>query len=98
TLTNPLGRVKAVNAIPDSTPLNFKADGVTLLSAVPFTGASSYVTTSAGSRALQLEAAAVPGTIIASTTQQIAAAVDYTMLAFGTFAAPQIKVLTDDNS
>ncbi|MGZ5101060.1 MAG: DUF4397 domain-containing protein [Usitatibacter sp.] len=61
-LPNPLGRLKAVNAVPDSSTFNFKADGTTLLSAVPFGGSSSYVTTATGARTLQLEAANVPGT------------------------------------
>jgi hypothetical protein len=97
-LANPLGRLKAVNAIPDSTPLNFKADGTTLLSSVPFMGASTYVTTAAGQRTLQLESASVPGAIIASATLQLAPARDFTMLALGSMAQPQLAVLTDDNT
>ncbi|MGZ5662534.1 MAG: DUF4397 domain-containing protein, partial [Usitatibacter sp.] len=97
-LQNPLARVKAVNGIPDSTPLNFKADGTVLLSSVPFTGASSYVTTAAGTRNLQIEASSNPGTIIASKSTALASSRDYSMVAVGTLSAPQLAVFTDDNS
>ena len=97
-LTNPLARVKGVNGIADSTPLNFKADGTTLLSGVPYTAASAYVTTTSGQHTLQVEAAAVPGSIIASASATLNSASDYTMLAMGTFAAPRLVVLADDNS
>jgi hypothetical protein len=97
-LQNPFARLKAVNAISDSAGLNFKADGTTLLSAVPYTGSSSYVTTASGSRSLQIEASNVPGTIIASTTKQLDPARDYTALAVGSMASPQLVAITDDNS
>lgn len=97
-LQNPFARLKAVNAIADSTGLNFKVNGTTLLSAVPYTGSSSYVTTASGSRTLQIEASNVPGTIIASTTKTLDPARDYTALAVGSIAAPQLVAITDDNS
>lgn len=97
-LSNPVGRTKAVNAIPDAPPLNFKADGTTLLSSVPFAGTSSYVSLASGDRTLQVEAANVPGTIIASTVKNIGGARDYTTMALDTLAAPRVVVLTDDNS
>ncbi len=97
-LTNPLARLKAVNAIPDSTLLNFKADGTTLLSSVPFIGSSTYVTTAAGQRTLQIEASNVPGTIIASASVALSPALDYTMLALGSIAQPRLIALADDNT
>lgn len=97
-IANSLGRVKAVNAIADATGLNFKADGTTLLASVPFMGSSSYVTTAAGARTLQLEASNVPGTVIASLARQVDPTRDYTVLALGSLAAPQLVALADDNS
>jgi len=97
-LANPNGRIKAVNAIPDSTLLNFLADGTTLLSNVPFTGASDYVSLPSGSRTLQLEASNVPGSIIASLAQQVGAARDYTAVAVNSIAQPQLVTFTDDNT
>lgn len=97
-LQNPLARVKAVNGIADSAPLNFKADGSVLLSSVPFMGSSSYVTTAAGTRALQIEQSSVPGTTIASVSSALAPSRDYTVLALGSLAAPSLAALADDNS
>ena len=97
-LTNPLARLKAVNGIPDSTLINFKANGTTLLSSVPFIGSSTYVTTASGQRTLQIEASSVPGTIIASASVTLSPALDYTMLALGSIAQPRLAVLTDDNT
>lgn len=97
-LTNPLGRMKSVNAIPDGGTLNFKADGATLLSNVPFAGSSSYVNTAAGARAFTIEAANVPGTALATKSQTVDPARDYTVLALGTLASPQLNVLVDDNT
>jgi outer membrane murein-binding lipoprotein Lpp len=97
-LANPLGRLKAVNAVPDSTPLNFKADGTTLLSNVPFGGSSSYVTTSSGAHTLQLEASNVPGSTIASLAQTIDSARDYTMVAVNNLSLVQLVTFADDNT
>lgn len=97
-MANSQGRMKAVNAIPDSPGLNFKADSVALLSNVPFAGSSSYVTLASGSHTLALESSAVPGVSIASKVQQIDPAKDYTVIAINTLANAQQVVLTDDNS
>ncbi len=97
-LTNSLGRLKAVNAIADSTALNFKADGVTLLASVPFMGSSGYVTTAVGARMLQLEASNVPGSNIATLTRQVDSTRDYSVVALGGLASPQLVAFADDNS
>jgi hypothetical protein len=93
-----VARVKVVNAIADSPTLNFKADGATLLSNVPFGGNSSYVSIATGSRTLQLEAANVPGVIITSASKTIESARDYTVLALDSFAAPRLATVADDNT
>jgi Domain of unknown function (DUF4397) len=97
-LQNPFARVKAVNAIPDASALNFKADGTVLLSSVPFMGSSNYVTTAAGTHSLQIEASNVPGTIIASLSKALGAATDYSAIAAGSLAAPSLIAIADDNS
>jgi outer membrane murein-binding lipoprotein Lpp len=97
-MANPLARVKAINAIPDAGPLTFKADTATLLSNVPYTGISSYVTTPSGTHALSAELAAVPGTAIVSTSQALGAARDYTLIAGGMLSTAAPFLLTDDNS
>ncbi len=97
-LSNPFGRIKAVNAIPDSTAINFKSDGNVLLSNVPFGGSSSYVSVATGARNLAIEASNVPGTNVASLTQQVDPAHDYTILAANNLANAKIVAFTDDNS
>ena len=97
-LPNPDGRLKAVNAVPDSTAFNFKADGQTLLSSVPFAGSSSYVALAAGAHTLQLEASNVPGTPVASLAQQVDPARDYTAVAVNSLSGAQLVTFTDDNT
>jgi hypothetical protein len=97
-LANGSGRLKAVNAIPDSNPLNFKADGTVLLSNVPFANASSYVALPSGSRTLAIEPSSVPGSSLASVTQTIDPAKDYTMVAVNPLSQAGIVVFTDDNT
>lgn len=96
-LANPLARVKAINSIAGSTPLNFKADSTVLLSNVPFAAASSYVTATSGTRTLQIEASNVPGSVIASTLKALESARDYSVLAVGTTSQPALTVLADEN-
>lgn len=38
------------------------------------------------------------GTVVSTTTQSIAAGVDYTLMAWGPQSAPQVTLITDDNS
>jgi len=97
-LANPQVRLKAVNALQGSAGLNFKADGATLLSAVPFTASSSYVAASSGSHTLQVEASNVPGTAVASLARQLDSARDYSVIAIGTLSAPSLVALADDNT
>jgi hypothetical protein len=97
-LRNGLSRLKAVNALPDSVPLNFKADGTTLLSNVPYTASSDYVQLVSGSHTLQIERSSVPGSVIASLVASLDPARDYTMVAVGPATAPRVVTLTDDNS
>ncbi len=96
-LLNPNGRLKAVNAVPDSTAFNFKADGQTLLSSVPFAGSSSYVPLASGQRTLQLEASNVPGTVVASLAQQVNPASDYTAVAVNLLPQAELVTFADDN-
>ena len=97
-LSNPISRIKAANAVSDSTGLNFKADGTVILTAVPYTGVSSYVNSAGGNHNLAIEQSNVPGTNIATLATTLASARDYTLLASGTIAAPKLTLITDDNS
>ncbi len=98
-LSNPLGRVKAVNAVPGSTALTYKADSnTTLLSNVPYGGSSNYVNISAGQHTFTVEASNVPGTAIASLSQAISASRDYSLFALGALSSPRLVAFLDDNS
>jgi len=97
-LPNSLARLKAVNAIADSTGLNYDSDGTALLSAVPFGASSSYVATATGAHVLALEASNVPGTPIATLAQQLEPARDYSLMALGSISQPRMVMLADDNT
>jgi hypothetical protein len=97
-LTNPSARVKAVNAVPDSTNLTFKANGAALLSSVPYTASSSYVVTNAGARSFQVEASNVPGATLTSLSLTLNPAVDYTLVAVNNLAQIQLASFADDNT
>jgi hypothetical protein len=97
-LSNPIARLKGANAIADSSGINFKTDGTIILTAVPFTGVSSYVSSAGGSHNLQIEQSNVPGTNIATLSTTLSSARDYTLLASGAIASPKLTLIPDDNS
>ena len=97
-IPNSLGRIKAINTIPDAGTLNFKAGTTTLFANVPFAGGSSYVTLPAGSQTLGIEASNVPGSALATAAVTIDPARDYTALALGSVSSPTLAVFPDDNS
>lgn len=97
-IANPFGRVKAVNAVPDSSAFNFRANGVALLSNVPFGGSSNYVPVASGAITLQLEASNVPGTTVASLPLQVDSARDFTAVAVNNLSSARLIAFTDDNS
>ncbi|HXF81074.1 MAG TPA: DUF4397 domain-containing protein [Usitatibacter sp.] len=97
-LQNPLSRLKAVNDVTDSNTINFKVDGTAVLLNVPFAGSSSYVTTNSGTHNAQIEQSNVPGTNIATLSNNFLAARDYTILATGTVGAASLAALLDDNT
>ncbi len=97
-IPNPSARVKVVNAVPGSPNLIFKNGGSTLFSSVSFAGSSSYVLTTAGARTLQVEAATVPGTALATLTRALDPAKDYTLVALNPLNQVQLTTFTDDNS
>ena len=96
-LASNAARIKAVNGIPGSM-LNVKLDGTAVLSAVTFTGVSSYINTSSGTHTVTLEQTSVPGSALASASLTLEGARDYSLLAGGTLSAPRLVTLTDDNS
>jgi len=96
-LQNPFARLKAVNDIP-GTSLNFKVDGTSVLLNVPYSGTSSYVTSNSGTHTVAVEQSNVPGTVIGSTSTNLAAARDYSVIATGSGTAATLTLLPDDNT
>lgn len=97
-IANPNSRLKAVNGIVDAASgVNFKVNGATVLSNVPFMGNSSYVPVASGSRTVSIELSNVPGSAVASATTTLAGARDFTVLSYGRIASPALSVLLDDN-
>jgi uncharacterized protein DUF4397 len=97
-LGNTLSRVKAVNAVPGSSPYNFRSDGVLVFASVPYQANSDYVSSASGSRALRLEPANVPGSTAATLSATLQPARDHTIVAVGTAASPRLILFTDDNT
>ncbi len=97
-LGNPLARVKTVNGVAGSTAVNLRIDNKTLLSNVPYGGSSSYVAVPSGPHTFQLEASNVPGTTIASLTQALTPARDYSLFATGPLSHPSMIAFLDDNT
>ena len=97
-LGNTLSRVKAVNAVPGSSPYNFRSDGVQVFASVPYQANSDYVSSASGSRALRLEPANVPGSTAATLAATLQPARDHTIVATGTVASPRLVIFTDDNT
>ena len=97
-LGSTLSRLKAVNAVPGSTPYNFRSDGVLVFASVPYQANSDYVSSASGARALRLEPANVPGSTAATLAATLQPARDHTIVAAGTVASPRLIVFIDDNS
>lgn len=97
-LANTLSRVKAVNAVPGSTPYNFRSDGVLVFASVPYQANSDYVSSASGPRVLRLEPANVPGSTAATLTATLQPARDHTIVAAGAAASSRLIIFTDDNT
>jgi hypothetical protein len=97
-LGNTLSRVKAVNAVPGSSPYNFRSDGALVFASVPYQANSDYVSSASGARVLRLEPANVPGSTAATLSATLQPASDHTIVAMGTVASPRLIVFTDDNT
>lgn len=91
---NTSARLRLAAGVDTAGSLTMKVDGSTVASNLvsPFDG--PYALVPAGVRTLDLIVNGAPGP---SATPTLLAGGDYTLLAYGTAAAPQTKLLTDDN-
>ena len=97
-LANPNARMKAVNGVSDAGGINFKVDGNNVLSNVPYTANSSYITIASGTHNVSVETTNVPGTAIATLSNTFASARDYSVLAYGKQGAASLVAFADDNT
>jgi hypothetical protein len=91
------GRLRVVHLSPDAPPVDLILDGDTVLTDVPYLGASDYLDASEGGHALQVSVADTTTTLI-DTDITVADATDYTVLVADSVHAIEPIVLTDDNS
>ncbi len=96
-LSNLRSRIRAVHASPDSPLLAFLNGGVTVFSNVPYKSNSGYVTSTSGSRQLDLQAFGVTSSSVASKVFNLAGGADYTIVAVNRFTAIDIAKLDDNN-
>lgn len=94
---NLLAEFKVLNASTAGTALNIAVDGNIVLSNIPFTGASNYVTTKAGSRTFTVQATATPGANLLTLVTTLNSATDTSLALSGTPGALVPLVLNDNN-
>jgi hypothetical protein len=92
---NTQARVRVVAGVTDSGAVSASLGGTALLSGVAAPAQSNYTLLTAGSVPVVVSA---NGHAAALTSATLAAGGDYTLLAYGTPAAPAAVVLTDDNT
>jgi hypothetical protein len=90
-------RVRVVHASPDAPAVDVLVDGTRVLSDVPYTTASGYLTVDAGSRNLKVNAAGTSTSVIDANVT-LADGADYTVIAGGLLADIAPIVATDDNA
>ena len=92
-----LAQFKLVHAAPGTAAINAFVDGTVALANIPYQGASSYGSLSAGTHTVTVEAATAPGAVIATAQPPFAAATDTSLVLTGTPGAQTAVVLNDNN-
>jgi hypothetical protein len=93
-LDNPQARARVVSAVSDSGVVSASLGGTPLTSGATAPAIGSYVRLSAGSLTPTVT---VNGTAMTLSAQTVAAGGDYTLLVWGSAAAPQFSLINDDN-
>ena len=87
-------RVRVVNMLPDSGPIDLTLDTGPVLTGLPFQGISSYRNVTFGTREFNVTANGGSTSLI-DASNPLAGAVDYTYLVFGSVSAPTAVLLSD---
>jgi hypothetical protein len=96
-VNNKLAQFKLVHAAPGTAAINAFVDGAIALANIPYQGASSYETLSAGTHAVTVETVTAPGAVIASAQPPFASATDSSIVVTGSPGAQTAVVLSDSN-
>ena len=94
TLKNTKARVRVVAGADSGGVVNATAAGVTLVGGLRSPSVAPYQLVDAGNVPLVVR---VNGTIFTSPTLNFASGTDYTLMVYGTTAAPQLRQFVDDN-
>jgi Domain of unknown function (DUF4397) len=94
TLRNTQARVRVVASVEGSGNVGATMGSRTLVGSLRSPTLGPYTLVDAGTAALTVR---VNGTNISATSRTLTAGSDYTVLAYGSLAAPQVRVLSDDN-
>jgi len=92
-----LAQLKLAHAAPNTGPVNALVDGTVTFANVPYQSASSYAGITSGAHAVTVEAAGVPGAVIASAQPLFRPATDTSLVLMGLPGAQTVVPLTDTN-
>ncbi len=93
-LKNGKVRVRLAAGVNDTASVSATVGGVTVSGAVASPRVGGYVLVNAGTADLTVR---VGGAVASTTARSFAEGGDYTVLAYGTAAVPQVRLLADDN-
>ena len=92
-----LAQFKVINGSSVASPVNVFVNQNLVLSNIPYTGASGYQKTAAGTPTLTVEATATPGATLLTLTPNLLPATDSSIVLTGPAGALQSLVLSDNN-
>ena len=92
-----IAQFKLIHAAPGTAGINAFVDGTNIFANVPYPGASSYATLTAGTHTVTVETVTAPGAVIATVAPPFAPATDTSVVVTGTPGAQTAVALADNN-
>ena len=92
-----IAQIKLVHGAPNTGPVNAFTDGVVTFANVPYQSASIYAAVPSGSQTVTIEAASVPGAVIATAQPSLAGATDTSVVLVGLPGAQTVFAVNDLN-
>jgi Domain of unknown function (DUF4397) len=96
-INSKIAQFKLVHAAPGTAAINAFVDGTVALANIPYQGASSYETLSAGTHTVTVETVTAPGAVIASAQPPFPPSTDTSIVVTGAPGAQTAVVLSDNN-